>query len=41
MYIEQVSNFSANIIENTEPLVPGSVGLKNQLVLDAAMRMRS
>ena len=37
LYIDQVSNFSRNILENAEPLVPGSEGLKNQLVLDAAM----
>ena len=38
LYIEQVSKFSANIIEDTEPFAPGIVGLKNQIVLDAAMR---
>ncbi len=38
LYIEQISRFSANIIDNTEPFAPGIVGLKNQIVLDAAMR---
>lgn len=38
LYVDQISKFSANIIENTEPFAPGSVGLKNQIVLDAAMQ---
>ena len=38
LYIEQISKFSANIIDDTEPFAPGSIGLKNQIVLDAAMR---
>jgi 1,5-anhydro-D-fructose reductase (1,5-anhydro-D-mannitol-forming) len=38
LYLEQVSKFSANIIDDTEPFAPGSTGLKNQIVLDAAMR---
>ena len=38
LYIEQVTRFSASIIDGTEPFAPGSVGLKNQIVLDAAMR---
>ncbi|HTR82538.1 MAG TPA: Gfo/Idh/MocA family oxidoreductase [Bacteroidota bacterium] len=41
LYVEQVTNFSNNILENTEPFAPGSVGLKNQIVLDAAMKDRS
>ena len=40
LYVEQISNFSSNIIDNTEPFAPGSVGLKNQIVLDAAMRSK-
>ncbi len=40
LYIEQVSNFSTNILDDTEPFAPGSVGLKNQLVLDAAMNIK-
>jgi len=38
LYIDQISKFSANIIDDTDPFAPGSVGLKNQIVLDAAMR---
>jgi predicted dehydrogenase len=38
LYIEQITRFSANIIEGTEPYAPGSTGLKNQIVLDAVMR---
>jgi 1,5-anhydro-D-fructose reductase (1,5-anhydro-D-mannitol-forming) len=38
LYVEQISRFSANIIDDTEPFAPGSTGLKNQIVLDAAMR---
>ncbi|HTX19379.1 MAG TPA: Gfo/Idh/MocA family oxidoreductase [Bacteroidota bacterium] len=37
LYIEQISSFSDNILENTETLIGGEVGLKNQIVLDAAM----
>ena len=40
LYVEQISNFSANILDDTEPFAPGSVGLKNQLVLDAAMNLK-
>ena len=40
LYIEQISKFSANIIDDTEPFAPGSTGLRNQIVLDAAMRAR-
>ena len=38
LYVEQVTRFSANIIDGTEPFAPGSTGLKNQIVLDAAMK---
>lgn len=38
LYVDQVSSFSKNILEDSEPFAPGSVGLKNQIVLDAAMR---
>jgi 1,5-anhydro-D-fructose reductase (1,5-anhydro-D-mannitol-forming) len=38
LYEQEVSVFSDSIINNTEPIVPGSVGLKNQIVLDAAMK---
>ncbi len=40
LYIEQISRFSANIIDDTEPFATGNTGLKNQIVLDAAMRAR-
>ena len=38
LYVEEVSLLSESIINNTEPFIPGSVGLKNQIVLDAAMK---
>jgi hypothetical protein len=38
LYEQEVSIFSDSIINKTEPIVPGSVGLKNQIVLDAAMK---
>lgn len=38
LYTEEVTLFSSSIINMTEPIVPGIVGLKNQIVLDAAMK---
>ena len=37
LYVEQVSRFSANVLEDTEPFAGGENGLRNQLVLDAAL----
>lgn len=41
LYIEEVTHFSKCILENVEPSIPGSVGLENQQVLDAALRVSS
>ncbi|MDE3058525.1 MAG: Gfo/Idh/MocA family oxidoreductase [Bacteroidota bacterium] len=38
LYVDEITNFSESILKNTEPLVPGSVGFQNQIVLDAAMK---
>ena len=38
LYEQEVSLFSDSIICQKEPIIPGSVGLKNQIVLDAAMK---
>ena len=38
LYTEEVSLFSRSILENTAAPIPGDVGLKNQIVLDAAMK---
>ena len=38
LYTEEVSLFSKSILENTAAPIPGDVGLKNQIVLDAAMK---
>lgn len=37
LYTDEIDHFSRCIMENTTPLIPGEEGLKNQLVLDAAM----
>lgn len=38
LYTEEVTLFSECILKNTEPVISGSVGLENQLVLDEALR---
>ena len=37
LYVEEVTSFSHCILQNTDSLVPGRVGLENQQVLDLAM----
>lgn len=37
LYVEQVTHFSNCILENSEPIVPGEIGLENQRLLDAIM----
>jgi 1,5-anhydro-D-fructose reductase (1,5-anhydro-D-mannitol-forming) len=40
LYVEEISHFSDCILNNREPLLSGDNGLRNQVVLDAAMRRR-
>ena len=37
LYVEEITSFSSSIIHNTDPAIPGNVGLENQRVLDLAM----
>lgn len=39
MYEEEVTSFSESILKNVEPFAPGSDSLRNQIVLDTAMKM--
>jgi len=39
IYEKEVSHFSNCILQNTEPMIPGEEGLKNQIVLDEAMNV--
>ena len=39
IYEKEVTHFSNCVLNNTEPSVPGEEGLKNQIVLDAAMKL--
>jgi 1,5-anhydro-D-fructose reductase (1,5-anhydro-D-mannitol-forming) len=38
LYVDEVTRFSSSILNNTDSPVPGTEGLKNQYVLDAALR---
>jgi 1,5-anhydro-D-fructose reductase (1,5-anhydro-D-mannitol-forming) len=40
LYVEEISHFSECILNNGEPLLSGDNGLRNQVVLDAAMQRR-
>ncbi len=40
LYVEEVTHFSDCIVRGHEPVLTGENGLRNQLVLDAAMRQR-
>jgi predicted dehydrogenase len=40
LYVEEVTHFSDCIVRGREPLLSGENGLRNQLVLDAAMQQR-
>lgn len=37
LYIEEIGHFSDCILNNTEPILSGENGMRNQIVLDAAM----
>ncbi len=39
LYVEEIKHFSSCILENKKPLIPGEEGLKNQKILDAALRV--
>lgn len=39
IYEKEVTHFSNCVLNNTEPMIPGEEGLKNQIILDEAMRI--
>jgi predicted dehydrogenase len=38
LYADEIDHFSRCIMDDTVPLIPGEEGLKNQIILDAAMK---
>ncbi len=40
LYIEEIAHFSDCIVNNSEPILSGENGMRNQIVLDAAMQGR-
>jgi 1,5-anhydro-D-fructose reductase (1,5-anhydro-D-mannitol-forming) len=41
LYLEEINHFSSCILNNTEPIIPGEVGLSYQRILDEALKDRS
>ncbi len=39
LYVEEITHFSKCILEKRKPSIPGDEGLKNQIVLDAALKV--
>jgi 1,5-anhydro-D-fructose reductase (1,5-anhydro-D-mannitol-forming) len=37
LYVEEINSFSSSILDDTDPVIPGAIGLENQRVLDIAM----